>query len=348
MPGVGHLVQAPARIYLRTGDYHEATLANQRAVLADQASIVPSREADLYATRQVPEAYRYLCAGALLEGRREIAVDAADRLAARATTSIGCDGDALVAASRERDRVRPWLVRAWFGLWSEVRSVPEPPNDAEYTRTIWHYVRGLAALDHGDVEESRFHLAAMPAAAAVRSGAGESDGETLEATVAAEILAGKLALADGGMDRGIEMLVSAVDLLDRAAQDGTARDAAAQEAAAQDAAAEHAAIRDAAAMETPGSKGDAPAQPRDADGLLETLYPARQYLGAALLEAKRFSEAEAVFRHGLAIFPENGWALFGLERSLRGQGRVEEADGVAVRLERAWRFADVPLPDLDF
>ena len=72
-------------------------------------------------------------------------------------------------------------------------------------------------------------------------------------------------------------------------------------------------------------------------------YPVRQTLGAALLQAGRPAEAEAVFREDLAYFAENGWSLHGLARSLRTQGKTAEADAVQVRFEKAWAHADIQL-----
>lgn len=72
-------------------------------------------------------------------------------------------------------------------------------------------------------------------------------------------------------------------------------------------------------------------------------YPVRHSLGAVLLEADRPAEAEAVYRADLDVFPENGWALFGLWRSLEAQGKKEEAELTRERFERAWRHADVEL-----
>jgi tetratricopeptide (TPR) repeat protein len=72
-------------------------------------------------------------------------------------------------------------------------------------------------------------------------------------------------------------------------------------------------------------------------------YPVRQSLGAALLAAGRPADAESVYRRDLELFPENGWSLFGLEQSLRAQGRNEEADGIHARFDYAWRWADVTL-----
>jgi tetratricopeptide (TPR) repeat protein len=70
-------------------------------------------------------------------------------------------------------------------------------------------------------------------------------------------------------------------------------------------------------------------------------YPVRHSLGAALIKAGRFAEAERVYREDLRRFPNNGWALFGLAESLRAQGNIEEAEEVTRRFEEAWQHADV-------
>ncbi len=71
--------------------------------------------------------------------------------------------------------------------------------------------------------------------------------------------------------------------------------------------------------------------------------PVRQSLGAVLLEAGRPAEAEAVYWQDLRRNPENGWALFGLMRSLQAQGRTEAASEVEARFQKAWEAADVTL-----
>jgi tetratricopeptide (TPR) repeat protein len=71
--------------------------------------------------------------------------------------------------------------------------------------------------------------------------------------------------------------------------------------------------------------------------------PVRQSLGAILLEAERAAEAEAVFWQDLRQNPENGWSLFGLEQSLRVQGKTEAAAAVKARFDKAWKQSDVSL-----
>ena len=76
--------------------------------------------------------------------------------------------------------------------------------------------------------------------------------------------------------------------------------------------------------------------------------PARQVLGAVLLEAEKPAEAEAVYREDLEVFPDNGWSLFGLQQSLEAQGKSDEAAEVAGQFETAWQFADVTLTESRF
>jgi tetratricopeptide (TPR) repeat protein len=73
------------------------------------------------------------------------------------------------------------------------------------------------------------------------------------------------------------------------------------------------------------------------------LAPTRHALGAALLAAQRYADAERAYREDLEHYPENGWSLAGLAAALRGQGRKLEAAAVRARFERAWRAADFRL-----
>jgi len=74
------------------------------------------------------------------------------------------------------------------------------------------------------------------------------------------------------------------------------------------------------------------------------IQPVRHAYGAALMQSRRFADAEAVFREDLEKLPGNGWALFGLMRSLELQDKKEEeAAAVGARFEATWKKADVKL-----
>lgn len=75
----------------------------------------------------------------------------------------------------------------------------------------------------------------------------------------------------------------------------------------------------------------------------EWTVPVRHDLGNVLLEAGDPAAAEQVFREDLKRFPDNGWSLHGLQRSLQAMQRDEEAGEVRQRLERIWSGADVRL-----
>jgi tetratricopeptide (TPR) repeat protein len=65
-------------------------------------------------------------------------------------------------------------------------------------------------------------------------------------------------------------------------------------------------------------------------------FAARDWLGAALLEAGRAGDAERVYRAALEDRPRNGWSLAGLERALRAQGKTADADAAGAAFREAW------------
>jgi len=69
-------------------------------------------------------------------------------------------------------------------------------------------------------------------------------------------------------------------------------------------------------------------------------FSIRHWLGDALWEAERHEEAVEVFRAELLDHPNNGWSLFGLERSLRVLGLDHEAHGVREQFLAAWARSD--------
>lgn len=70
---------------------------------------------------------------------------------------------------------------------------------------------------------------------------------------------------------------------------------------------------------------------------------ARLTMGNFQLKLRKWTDAEATFRRDLVSNPGSGWALRGLARALRQQGRGEEAARVEAALAQAWRQADAEL-----
>jgi tetratricopeptide (TPR) repeat protein len=68
----------------------------------------------------------------------------------------------------------------------------------------------------------------------------------------------------------------------------------------------------------------------------------RLILGQVYLMMGKPTDAERVYREDLSDFPKNGWALFGLYKSLTAQQRLEEASTVLEAYKVAWQYADAP------
>ena len=71
------------------------------------------------------------------------------------------------------------------------------------------------------------------------------------------------------------------------------------------------------------------------------MQPVRHALGALLMAAGRYAEAEVVYQQDLERNPKNGWALLGLEKARRALGETEGCDALAKQRSAAWARADV-------
>lgn len=74
----------------------------------------------------------------------------------------------------------------------------------------------------------------------------------------------------------------------------------------------------------------------------EWIQPVRHTLGAFLMEAGRYAEAEQVYRQDLKNWPGNGWALYGLSECRKALGG-DDAVKLRQEFERAWARADRPI-----
>jgi tetratricopeptide (TPR) repeat protein len=218
IPGSGHLVHMPAHIYSRVGRWHDAVIANQRAIEADNAYLTACRGnvTGLYPLGYVPHNHHFLWFAASMEGASEIARDAALQTAARVNLPELMRQPGY--AGLQHYWMTPWFDRVRFARWDEIVGRPNPAPDLPYVTAIWHYAQAMADVRQSRLESaSRHHealakLAADPAmeqlmvwdryslASAVR---------IAERTVAAEI-----AMARKDYDTAIAALTEAVRIED--------------------------------------------------------------------------------------------------------------------------------------
>ncbi len=70
------------------------------------------------------------------------------------------------------------------------------------------------------------------------------------------------------------------------------------------------------------------------------MLPVRHSMGALLMEAGEFKEAEKIYREDQVRHPGNGWTLLGLRQALEAQGRADEGTQYASALQTAWKRVD--------
>jgi tetratricopeptide (TPR) repeat protein len=156
MPGAGHIVHMPSHIYLRVGRYADAIAANERAAMADEDYIAQCRAQGLYPIAYYPHNIHFLWAAATIEGRSELAIDTARKVAAKVPHHLGG------ALPWTHDfPVIPLYAMVRFGRWEEILSEPKPHIPAPYPNAIWHYARAIAngAGEPGVRERARGHAA---------------------------------------------------------------------------------------------------------------------------------------------------------------------------------------------
>lgn len=159
VPGSGHLVHMPAHIYIRTGQYREAVLANQSAVRVDHDYLSHSHVESIYTHAYVPHNFHFLWAAAVKSGQSAVAIQAAKEAAARVDPERMREPG--FAGTLQHFWLIPLYTRALFGQWSEILEQPEPAHDLLYVRAIRHYARGLAFTRQGKFPQAEIELAEL-------------------------------------------------------------------------------------------------------------------------------------------------------------------------------------------
>lgn len=161
IPGSGHLVHMPAHIYSRVGRWHDAVLANQIAIKADDAYLAICRDnvQGVYPLGYVPHNHHFLWFASSMEGSSAVAKDAANRTAER--TNLPDLMRQPGFAGLQHYWMTPWFYRVRFGRWDEIRGQPNPAPDLPYVTAIWNYAQGMAAVRSRQLDEADKYLAVL-------------------------------------------------------------------------------------------------------------------------------------------------------------------------------------------
>lgn len=209
-PGAGHLVHMPSHIYLRIGRYHDATLANERAVLADQSYIAQCRAQGFYPAAYYPHNLHFLWFTAGEEGRSELAIRTARQI------DLMNEQHALA----EGRRFSPLLVLTYvrFGKWDEALNQPLPPADQHFALAMTRYARGMAYAAKKQFEAAEKEHKELKAIAASDKVAAKDDSTLPGARLillSHHVLTGEIAARKGEMNEMERAFATAIEVEDR-------------------------------------------------------------------------------------------------------------------------------------
>ena len=213
-PGAGHLVHMPSHIYRRVGRYSEASKSNELAVLADEDYIAQCRAQGIYPLAYYPHNIHFLWDSATMEGRSQVAIAAARKVAASIPADLWREIPLL-----HQFLVTPLHALTRFGKWEEILREPQPPADSPFWTGMWKYARGLAFTATNELAEASQELQALKAIANDKSLDGlrvtfSASGASSILAIATEVLAGELTAKQGDFERAIAHLHRGVLLED--------------------------------------------------------------------------------------------------------------------------------------
>lgn len=209
-PGAPHLLHMPSHIYIKTGRFADATIANQLALEADdkREQIVRTQGYSPSPSWR-PHHLHFLQYAALMQGRSEIAISAAKRYGARYAKAGETDPSYV-----QYVRALPVLNQARFGKWDDVLATPLPiPKNGVEEGSV-RYAQGLAHVARGNVTSAQEAVDALRKMAAIESNISEKifGQETVASylTLLANGLEGALQLKLKNVDAGVVLLEKAV------------------------------------------------------------------------------------------------------------------------------------------
>jgi len=207
VPAAGHLVHMPGHIYIRMGRYADAVVANQKAIAADLRYVEQTGRHGFYDMYRAHN-YHFLAYAAMFEGRKEVAMQAANDMVAQVPLELVRQYpdflDAFIAV--------PVHVMVRFGLWDDILAMPQPPADLEVTTAFWRYGRtiALSVLGRTDEAAKEMELFKQAADAVPESRLVGNNTAQVVLQIGLPMAEGELEYRRGNYDRAFELLRTAV------------------------------------------------------------------------------------------------------------------------------------------
>ena len=216
VPSAGHLVHMPSHIYINTGDYHEGSIANESAVVADSIYIAECKVQGYYPQMYYPHNYHFLAATAAFEGRGSRSIEAAYK-----TANI-IEKQYYHEAGYETVQhylTIPNHILIKFAQWEKIVALPKPAEDLIYPTAIWHYARGMAYANLNKTADAKEELKKLDSLSLSPTIAEQFiwgiNRVTEVCELSSKVLAAELKVKDEKYDEAIQLLTEAIALEDQ-------------------------------------------------------------------------------------------------------------------------------------
>lgn len=154
-PDTGHTFHMPAHIDVLVGDYRRAVEYNYKATVADDKYFQHNGGLTFYSYYRLHD-YHSLIYAAMLGGMSKAALSATDRMEATITEEILRVETPALANWMEFFKAVRVHVLIRFGMWEEIKSLPQPDDKELYcvTNVMRHYGKGVAYAATSQLEEA--------------------------------------------------------------------------------------------------------------------------------------------------------------------------------------------------
>jgi len=202
----------PSHVYIRTGDYYQAAKANVDAIVVDREYMTKSGNKGLYPNMYYNHNVHFLAAANAMNGRYADSIKSARELEANVKPVV------KAMPMLEMFMPYPLVSMTRFNKWDEILKEPKPDPSLKIVTAFWHFARGSAYAASKKTTEAEAELAALRAVnKTMTEETRVFNNAAADVTKVGELeLEGKIALARGDKQAGIDLLTRAI-----AAEDAT-------------------------------------------------------------------------------------------------------------------------------
>jgi tetratricopeptide (TPR) repeat protein len=150
MPAAGHIVHMPAHTYYRIGRYLDSLKTNIAAVAADEAYLAQVDATGAYPYGYYPHNIHFALVSAFMAGDAENAMWAAERLEGKVQDEVAAQIGWIQLIKQG-----PYFTHAHMSDPDTMLAVEEPGDGFPLVKAMWHYARGVAFANKGEVDQAR-------------------------------------------------------------------------------------------------------------------------------------------------------------------------------------------------